>query len=84
MRVAFSHAIKSPSDSQTQTRNNDEIKFDNFYYLYQNGKSDTNTLLFNKWSDTKKERYKKGRYKRRRANPAQLKSDLISKALNLS
>ena len=54
MRAAFSHAIKSPSYSQTRRRNKDETKFVNFYYLYQNDKSDTKTLLFNKWSVTKK------------------------------
>ena len=57
------------SNSQTQRRNKDETKFDNFYYLYQNGKSDTNTLLFDKWSVTKKRSCK-----RRRANPTQLKN----------
>jgi len=69
VRAAFSYTTKSPSDSQTQRRNKDKTKFDNFYYLYQNDKSDTNTLLFNKWSVTKK-----GRYKRKR-HPAQPKSE---------
>ena len=39
--------------------------FDNFYYLYQNNKSDTNTFLFNKWSAKKKKDTKE-----KRANPA--------------
>ena len=69
LRAAFSYGTKSSSDSQTQRKNKDETKFDNFYYLYQNNKSDTNTFLFNKWSVTKKMRYK-----RRRANPTQPKN----------
>ena len=48
------------SDSQTQRKDKDEIKFDNFYYCCQNNKSDTNTLLFNKWSVTKKDTIIKG------------------------
>ena len=41
-------------DCQKQRRDKDEITFDNFYYCCQNDKSDTDTLLFKKWSVTKK------------------------------
>ena len=43
MNAVFPYAIKSQSDFQAQRKNKEETKFDNFYYLYQNGKSDTNT-----------------------------------------
>jgi len=36
-------------------------KFDNFYYLIKNDKSNTNTFLFDKWSVMKNRKIQKGK-----------------------
>ena len=76
MRAVFSYVTKSSPDSQMQKRNKDETKNLITFIIYIKMIKVIQTLsyLISGVLQKKGKKYIKGRYKRRRANPAQPKS----------